>query len=78
MAKGNSLEFYSVSEEETIEWVEALKTSVILLDLKEEFNIGRLLGKGNSARVHLCERKSNINKYYALKTVHKSFLKKSE
>ena len=69
MAKGKTLEFYSVSETETVEWIEALKGVVILLDLKEEFIIGKLLGKGNSAKVHRCERKGNREQRYALKTV---------
>ena len=49
MAKGNSFEFYSEFEEEITSWIEALKSLVILLDLKEELRIGRVLGKGNSA-----------------------------
>ena len=49
MAKGNSFEFYSEFEEEITSWIEALKSLVILLDLKEELKIGRVLGKGNSA-----------------------------
>ena len=61
MARGKTLEFYSVSEDETIEWIEALKAFVVLLDLKEEVSIGKLLGKGNSAKVHKCERISNPN-----------------
>ena len=45
--------------------------------MKEEFYIGKLLGKGNSAKVHRCERKNSTNsvKHYALKTIQKSFIK---
>ena len=35
MAKGKRLEFYSVCEAETNEWIEALKGFVIQLDVKE-------------------------------------------
>ena len=52
MARGNLIEFYSMSKDETSEWIEALKGCVIMLDLKEEFNIGKILGKGSSATVH--------------------------
>ena len=58
MAKGNKMEFYTMSETETNEWIEALKSFVVLLDLKEEFVIGKLLGKGNSAKVHRCDRRT--------------------
>ena len=59
MSKDKTFEFYSVSQSETTEWIDALKSYVILLDLKEEFTIGKILGKGNSAKVHRCERKSD-------------------
>ena len=75
MAKGKTFEFYSVSADETNTWIEALKEFVILLDLKEEFTIGKILGKGNSAKVHRCERKNNPKQHYALKTIQKSFIK---
>ena len=72
MAKGKKHEFYSISQTETNSWIEALKAFVILLDLKEEFTISDLLGKGNSAKVHKCVRKNDItNKKYAMKTVTK-------
>ena len=61
MAKGTKLEFYSVNQMETNSWIDALKAFVILLDLKEEFIIGDLLGKGNSAKVHKCVRKGSEN-----------------
>ena len=55
-----------------------MKRFVILLDLKEEFVIGRLLGHGNFAKVHLCHRKADQNNKYALKTMQKSALYKSK
>lgn len=77
MAKGNILEFYSSSESDALEWIEALKSFVILLDLKEELKVLQVIGKGNSAKVNLCERRNGPQNFYALKTVEKSFLKKS-
>jgi serine/threonine protein kinase len=54
-----------------------LKSSCILLDLKEEFNLGPLLGRGNFAKVHSCTRKDDDNEEkYALKTIEKSGIKK--
>ena len=80
MAKGNKLEFYSTSQDETNLWIEAFKGFVILLDLKEEFTIGDLLGKGNSAKVHKCTRKNAENPEikYAMKTVTKSYIKQNK
>jgi hypothetical protein len=47
------------------------------LDLKEEFNLGPLLGRGNFAKVHSCTRKDDENEEkYALKTIEKSGIKK--
>ena len=57
MGRGKTLEFYSISGQETDEWIDALKAFVVMLDIKEYFIIGKLLGKGNSAKVHKCERK---------------------
>ena len=55
MAKGTMVEFY-VKQNELLrdQWIEQLKSSVILLDLKEDFEIFNLLGRGNFAKVHLC------------------------
>ncbi len=47
------------------------------MDLKEEFNLGPLLGRGNFAKVHSCTRKDDDNEEkYALKTIEKSGIKK--
>jgi len=54
MAKGAMIQFYTQSEEDVKKWINALKASVVLLDLKDEFKIGKLLGRGNFARVHFC------------------------
>jgi hypothetical protein len=77
MAKKKSIEFYTPSKEERDEWIEHLKSIVILLDLKDELEIIKIFGKGNFANVHLCKRKSEPNKSLALKTVQKDSIKKS-
>jgi hypothetical protein len=56
MAKGNSISFYTYSLEFADEWISHFKLMVIRLDLKEDFKVGTLLGKGNFAKVHKCER----------------------
>ena len=77
MAKSKTIEFYVESLEERESWVNAMKKFIILLDLKDEFTIGKLLGRGNFAKVHLCTRKSDYSTKYALKTMQKSALAKS-
>ena len=58
MAKGLMQEFYTNDKEETQEWIEKLKHSVILLDFKEELSVSKLLGRGNFAKVNLCTRRN--------------------
>lgn len=76
MAKGNTLGFYTQEEQKSKTWIEALKQSVVLLDLKEAFKISKLLGRGNFARVHLCNRIGDDDKFFALKTMEKASIKK--
>ena len=78
MAKGKTIDFYVDNVEEREKWMNAMKKFIILLDLKEDLIIGKLLGRGNFAKVHLCHRKSDKNKSYALKTMLKSALSKSK
>ena len=54
-----------------------MKESVILIDLKDDYNIGPLIGKGNFARVHQCKRKKD-DVTFALKSVEKALIKKSK
>ena len=61
MAKGTSIEFYSSNQEEIMSWIEAFKSSVILLDLTNEYTIGKVLGRGTSGQVNLGTRKSDPN-----------------
>ena len=74
MAKCRTVDLYVDSIKEREGWIQALKQYVVLLDLKEEFLVGRLLGKGNFAKVHLCNRKTDKTSSYALKTMQKSVL----
>jgi len=74
MAKGKTIDFFVESLDERELWINSLKKFVILLDLKDEFTIGRQIGRGNFAKVHLCMRKSAPDVKYALKTMHKSAL----
>lgn len=57
--------------------MEKLKDSVILVDLKEDYTIGSLLGKGNFAKVHMCRRKLD-EKSFALKSIEKALIRKSK
>ena len=76
MQKGLSLQFFSESEQVQKDWIEALKSSCILMDVKEEFDIGAELGRGNFAKVHECTRWSDpTKKKYALKTMEKKAIK---
>ena len=59
MAKGKSIDFYVDSLELREDWINAIKKHVILIDLKNEFTIHQLLGRGNFAKVHSCTRKTN-------------------
>jgi hypothetical protein len=50
---------------------------VIFIDLKDEFKIGSLLGRGNFAKVHCCTRKNDPDgTKFALKSIQKSGIKK--
>jgi hypothetical protein len=71
MAKHRQIEFFTTSVTEQIEWIQAFKPSVILLDLKEELVLKSLIGRGNFAKVHLCNRKGDPVTKYALKTMEK-------
>jgi hypothetical protein len=77
MAKGNSLEFYHHNKDFVDLWIEKLKDSVVLVDLKDDYLIGSLIGKGNFAKVHMCRRKSD-EKTFALKSVEKALIRKSK
>ena len=71
------MEFYHHNKKFVDNWIEKLKDSVILVDLKEDYNIGALIGKGNFAKVHLCRRKGD-ERSFALKSVEKALIRKSK
>ncbi|CDW82463.1 protein kinase domain containing protein [Stylonychia lemnae] len=77
MGKGNQIEFYHQNKKHIEQWIDILKDSVILVDLKEDYTIGSLIGKGNFAKVHLCRRKTD-DKSFALKSVEKALIRKSK
>ena len=54
MAKGQQIELYHHSKELVEKWIEVIKDSVILVDLKDDYIIAQMIGKGNFAKVHLC------------------------
>ena len=57
MAKRDKIEFYCDRKDVRDKWISALKSSVILLDLKDEFVVTEQLGQGNFAKVHLCSKR---------------------
>lgn len=59
MAKGVRLHFYTYDEGTQIQWLKALRKSCVLLDVKDEYAIGRMLGRGNFAKVHACHAKND-------------------
>lgn len=76
MAKGQFFHFYHADQSVIDKWLQALKYIVIFVDLKEDFTIGNLLGRGNFAKVHLITRKNDPDGVkYALKTIEKSGIK---
>jgi serine/threonine protein kinase len=70
------MEFYHHNKEHVEQWIEVIKDSVILVDLKEDYIIAQMIGKGNFAKVHLCKRKAD-EKTFALKSVEKTLIRKS-
>jgi hypothetical protein len=59
------------------DWINALKDTVILLDIGDEFEFGPLLGRGNFAKVHSVVRKGDeMETKYALKSIEKVNIKK--
>ena len=70
------MRFFHTDKAEVDKWIEALKESVVLLDLKDEFLMGGLLGRGNFASVHSCHRKNDPDeKKYAIKSIIKAEIK---
>ena len=78
MARSTLIEFYSMSLYERDQWVDSLRNYVVFLDVKEDYNIRRLIGSGNFAKVHLCQQKRSPYNKYALKTIGKSNIRSSQ
>ena len=51
-------------------WIRGLSRVCILLNIGSNYKFGKMLGKGNFAKVHLAYRKDN-NKMVAIKTIEK-------
>lgn len=77
MAKGQQIELYHHSKDLVDKWIEVIKDSVILVDLKDDYIIAQMIGKGNFAKVHLCKRKAD-DRTFALKSVEKTLIRKSK
>ena len=77
MAKGALHEFFHQEKIVCETWVQQLKLSVVLLDLKDTYAIEQLIGKGNFAKVHSCHNKLSQEKF-ALKSIEKSLIKKNK
>ena len=77
MARGSVQYFFHEEKEVQERWIEKLKASVVLTDLREKFSIGHLIGKGNFAKVHTCKRKVD-QQTYALKSIEKSLIRKNK
>ena len=72
------IEFYSESQEVRNEWIEKMAKFVIQLDVKNEYDMGDLIGSGNFARVHLCSKKEDPDQKYAMKSIEKSMIKRTK
>lgn len=77
MGRGGQLEFYHHSKDFVDSWINVLKDSVIFVDLKDDYMIAQMIGKGNFAKVHLCKRKVD-DRTFALKSVEKTLIRKSK
>jgi serine/threonine protein kinase len=66
----NAMEFFCLSLLARDNWMERLKKVCILLDVFDQYFFGKVLGRGNFAKVYLCKRKAD-NKEFAIKTITK-------
>ncbi len=53
------------------EWTEKLRKVCVSLNISYRYGFGRMLGKGNFAKVHLAQRKKD-DKSFAIKTIEKT------
>ena len=61
MAQGTMVELYSARQPEQQEWIQAMKPYVVLVDLKHEFTISKLIGKGSAAQLHVGISKTKLS-----------------
>ena len=47
---------------------------VVYLDLKKDYGIGRLIGRGNFSNIHVCTLNQNPKDKYAIKTMQKKVI----
>ena len=47
---------------------------VVYLDLKKDYGIGRLIGRGNFSKIHVCTLNHNPKDKYAIKTMKKKVI----
>jgi len=64
-------EFYCINIGEQDDWVEKLRRVCVSLNISYRYTFGKMLGKGNFAKVHLAQRKRD-GKSFAIKTIEKS------
>lgn len=76
LSRSTNIEFYSNDKITINKWYDAIKDNVIILDLKEDYTIYSMIGKGNFAKVHLCKKKLD-DSTYALKSIEKNTVKKN-
>ena len=72
-----SYEFYCENLLNRENWIKSLSRVCVLLNISSYYTFGKMLGKGNFAKVHLAWQKS-INKEVAIKSIEKSKIFKNE
>ena len=66
-----SYEFFCKNIASQDEWVEKLRKVCVSLNISYRYSFGKMLGKGNFAKVHLAQRKKD-SLSFAIKTIEKS------
>ncbi len=64
-------ELYAESREEQEIWAERLKRICICANISAYYGFGKMIGKGNFAKVHIARKKAN-EQIYAVKTIEKA------
>lgn len=66
-----SFEFLCQSLTERSKWMENLRKVCVALNISQYYTFGKMLGKGNFAKVHVASRKSD-GESFAIKTIAKT------